>query len=390
MKFIIFNKFFPRIVETLTMADHNDQNLTPSELLLAETQSWNQLYFFIEHVTLKCALQLGIPNAILKHGKPMTLSKLMSSLSISPSKYPYFHRVTRIIVRYGLLILQKHEDNNVDDGDDGKGYYSLAPADRYIMKDGPWNSMEDQDSFFFKAWNCLGDWFRNEDPSAFYTAYGDLFWSKLSRDTSSGNWFHANMARDSQSFMNVLIGNELKDVFKGLTTLVDVVGGTGTVAMALTKKFPDMKCIVLDLPPVEANMLGSENLEFVAGDMFQKIPAANAVLLKWILHDWNDEECVKILKNCKDAITGSGKVIIIDLVMENPELDDESFQAQLFIDMLMLVFLGRKERNKKEWENFSLMLILLLQTYFDSWFKGGGLTSPLTSLSEANEFARTL
>ncbi|KAM3363870.1 hypothetical protein P3S68_018724 [Capsicum galapagoense] len=59
------------------MADHNDQNLAPSELLLAKTQSWNQLYFFIEHVTLKCALQLGIPNAITKHGKPMTLSKLI-------------------------------------------------------------------------------------------------------------------------------------------------------------------------------------------------------------------------------------------------------------------------------------------------------------------------
>ncbi|KAM3288675.1 hypothetical protein P3S67_022105 [Capsicum chacoense] len=262
------------------MADHNDQNLTPSELLLAETQSWNQLYFFIEHVTLKCALQLGIPNAITKHGKPMTLSKLMSSLSISPSKYPYFHHLTRILVRYGLLILQKHEDTNVDDGDDGKGYYSLAPADRYIMKDVPWNSMEDQDSFFFKAWNCLGDWFRNEDPSAFYTAYGDLLWNKLSRDTSSGNWFHVNMARDSRSFMNVLIGNEFKDVFKGLTALVDVGGGTGTVAIAITTKFPDMKCIVLDLPSVVANLHGSENLEFVAGDMFQKIPPANAVLLK--------------------------------------------------------------------------------------------------------------
>ncbi|PHU20659.1 hypothetical protein BC332_11810 [Capsicum chinense] len=228
------------------MADHNDQNLTPSELLLAETQSWNQLYFFIEH-----------PFKISLFPPPYTNN---SSLWLVDST--------------------KNEDNNVDDGDDGKGYYSLAPADRYRMKDGPWNSMEDQDSFFFKAWNCLGDWFRNEDPSAFYTAYGDLFWSKLSRDTSSGNWFHANMARDSQSFMNVLIGNQFKDVFKGLTTLVDVVGGTGTVAMALTKKFPDMKCIVLDLPPVEANMLGSENLEFVAGDMFQKIPAANAVLLK--------------------------------------------------------------------------------------------------------------
>ncbi|KAJ8534220.1 hypothetical protein K7X08_007544 [Anisodus acutangulus] len=331
------------------MADHNE-NLTPSELLQAETQSWNQLYFFIEHVILKCALQLGIPNAITKHGKPMTLSKLIAALPISPSKFPYFHRLTRLLVRYGLLILQKHEDNDVDVDDDDKGYYSLTPADSYVMKNGPWNSMEDQDTFFFKAWNCLGDWFKNEDPSAFYTAYGDYFWDKLSRDPSSGNWFNENMARDSRSFMNVLIGDEFKDVFKGLTSLVDVGGGTGTVAMVIAKNFPDMKCIVLDLPPVVANLKGSENLEFVAGDMFEKVPPANAVLLKSILHDWNDEECLKILKNCKKAITGSGKVIVIDMVMENPELDDESIQAQLFIDMLMMVFLGSKERNKKEWK----------------------------------------
>ncbi|WMV52739.1 hypothetical protein MTR67_046124 [Solanum verrucosum] len=331
------------------MANHNE-NLTPSELLQAETQSWN-LYFFIEHVTLKCALQLDIPNVITKHGKPMTISKLMSSLPIRPSKFPYFHRLTRILVHYGFLILQKHDDNDVDDD---KGCYSLAPADRYVVKDGPWNSMEDQDSFFFKAWNCLGDWFKNDDPSAFYTAYGDLFWSKLSSDSSTGNWFNENMSRDSRSFMNVLIGNEFKDVFEGLTSLVDVGGGTGTVAMSIAKNFPDMKCIVLDLPPVVANLQGSENLEFVAGDMFQKIPPANAVLLKSILHDWNDEECVKILKNCKEEIRGSGKVIIIDMVMENPELDDESVQAQLFIDMLMMVFVGSKERNKKEWEKLFL------------------------------------
>lgn len=68
------------------------------------------------------------------------------------------------------------------------------------------------------------------------------------------------------------------------------------------------------------------------------------------MHDWNDEECVKILKNCKEALRGSGKVIIIDMVMENTELDDESVQAQLFIDMLMMVFVGSKERNEKEWE----------------------------------------
>lgn len=75
---------------------------------------------------------------------------------------------------------------------------------------------------------------------------------------------------------------------------------------------------------------------------------------QWILHDWNDEECVKILKKCKEAITSKGKegkVIIIDMMMENEkgDIDDESVETQLFFDMLMMVLVSGKERNEKEW-----------------------------------------
>ncbi|KAF3681463.1 hypothetical protein FXO37_02904 [Capsicum annuum] len=273
----------------------------------------------------------GIPNDLTKQGKPMTLSKLMSSLSISPSNNPDFHRLTPIVVRYGLLILQKHEDNNVDDGDDG-------------------------------------DWFRNEDPNAFYTAYGDLFWSKLSRDTSSGNWFHANMARDSQSFINVLIGNEFKDVFRGLTSLVDVGGEMNRHTFKIEP-----------LPPFQRGILWLYKPDFIRRFRTSKCDHSNrkpAAATPFGCAHWVNSPCAQPASNIrvfnrtrqarcdrldskalpgnrsqsKNAITGSGKVIVIDMVIENPELDDESFQAQLFIDMLMMVFLGSKERNKKELE----------------------------------------
>lgn len=75
--------------------------------------------------------------------------------------------------------------------------------------------------------------------------------------------------------------------------------------------------------------------------------------LQWILHDWSDEECVKILKRCKEAITSrkdkKGKVIIIDMMMENQKGDEESIETQLFFDMLMMVLVEGKERNKEEW-----------------------------------------
>jgi len=73
---------------------------------------------------------------------------------------------------------------------------------------------------------------------------------------------------------------------------------------------------------------------------------------QWILHDWSDEDSVNILKKCKEALSRKGKegkVIIIDMVVDKEMKDDESFETQLFFDMLMMVFFTGKERNKKEW-----------------------------------------
>ncbi|KAI9377668.1 hypothetical protein POPTR_019G093200v4 [Populus trichocarpa] len=72
---------------------------------------------------------------------------------------------------------------------------------------------------------------------------------------------------------------------------------------------------------------------------------------KWILHDWNDEECVKILKKCKEAIKDreGGKVMIIDMMMENQKGEDESIETQIFFDMLMMILVTGQERNEKEW-----------------------------------------
>jgi len=73
------------------------------------------------------------------------------------------------------------------------------------------------------------------------------------------------------------------------------------------------------------------------------------------MHNWSDEECMNILKKCKEAITKEGKkgkVIIIEAVMDDDgKRDDELVETQLFFDMVMMVFVTGKERNKKEWMN---------------------------------------
>ncbi|KAK9150367.1 hypothetical protein Syun_008676 [Stephania yunnanensis] len=87
------------------------------------------------------------------------------------------------------------------------------------------------------------------------------------------------MAADSIVVSSVFV-TKCKDIFKGLTSVVDVGGGFGIMARVIAETFPHIKCTVLDLPHVVASCKGTENLEFVAGDMFQAIPSADALLLK--------------------------------------------------------------------------------------------------------------
>lgn len=72
---------------------------------------------------------------------------------------------------------------------------------------------------------------------------------------------------------------------------------------------------------------------------------------QWVLHDWSDEECVKILKKCKEAINGGrGKVIIVEMVVEEKKGSEEATQTQLAWDVQMMVLTSGRERNRREWE----------------------------------------
>ena len=74
--------------------------------------------------------------------------------------------------------------------------------------------------------------------------------------------------------------NDCKPVFEGLTSLVDVGGGSGNTAKIISEAFPMLKCIVFDLPNVVEGLTGNNYLSFVGGNMFESIPEADAILLK--------------------------------------------------------------------------------------------------------------
>ncbi|KAI3711123.1 hypothetical protein L2E82_40982 [Cichorium intybus] len=87
------------------------------------------------------------------------------------------------------------------------------------------------------------------------------------------------MASDARLVSSFIIKHCAR-AFEGLTSVVIVAGVTGTIAKAIAKAFPNIKCICFDLPHVVSGLEGSKNMSYACGDMFEAIPKADAVLLK--------------------------------------------------------------------------------------------------------------
>jgi hypothetical protein len=138
------------------------------------------------------------------------------------------------------------------------------------------------------ASQCLPEWLQNEhDTTAaetpFMMAHGAGFFGYTSRDLEFNELFNEAMGADSRFVVEIVVC-ECGEVFAGVTSLVDVGGGDGTMAKAIAKAFPHVRCTVLELPQVVDSVPVDGTIEFVAGDMMEFIPPADAVLLKVRVH----------------------------------------------------------------------------------------------------------
>ncbi|XP_050275341.1 trans-resveratrol di-O-methyltransferase-like isoform X4 [Quercus robur] len=328
-----------------------------SELFQVQCHLYKHIFSYIDSMSLKCAIQLGIPDTIHNHGQPITLQELVSKLNIHPEKTSCVHRLMRLLVHSGFFAKTIVHENQEKEKEEEA--YTLTPSSRLILKENVTSLspfvLAMLDPALVSPWQFLGDWFQGSELTPFEKAHGKGLWDYCNQNPEYNNIFNEGMASDSRQ-MNLVV-KDYKPIFEGLGSLVDVGGGTGTVARIISEAFPHMKCTVFDLPHVVANLPDSKNLKFVGGDMFQYIPPADAILFKWILHDWSDEECVNILKNCKEVITSKGKegkVIVIDVVINQEKDEHDVTTTKLLFDALMMVLLTGKERNKKEWEKLFL------------------------------------
>jgi O-methyltransferase domain len=145
--------------------------------------------------------------------------------------------------------------------------------------------------------------------------------------------------------------------FGAISHLMDVGGGSGELIGAVVKEYPHIRGTVFDLPRCAdaangyLNHVGiSDRAVFLAGDFFQAVPAvADAIILKSVIHDWNDERSCTILQNCRRALPKDGTLILVERLMPgSPSFNDED-KAHALSDLNMLRGPGGLERTEKEY-----------------------------------------
>jgi 2-polyprenyl-3-methyl-5-hydroxy-6-metoxy-1,4-benzoquinol methylase len=142
--------------------------------------------------------------------------------------------------------------------------------------------------------------------------------------------------------------------FSSIGSVVDVAGGQGSLLLSILQAHSDMKGILFDMPDVieraKSHMIDngvSNRCQLIAGNFFESVPAgADAYILKHIIHDWDDERAIAILKQCHQAMADNGRVLVVELVI--PTGNDPFVGKMLDVNMLVMCP-GGKERTAEEY-----------------------------------------
>ncbi|WCJ30893.1 Pluviatolide O-methyltransferase [Euphorbia peplus] len=334
------------IDEKIKFQDHDH-----GHLLKSHAHIWNHTFNFIKSMSLKCAVELNIPDIIHNHGGPMTLSELESCLSsLDPSKSQHLPRLMRVLVDSGFFSLRENG-------------YLLTAESLLLLKDHPLTArpyiLAVLDPILVQPWQFLSAWFRessNTNSTPFSLANGRTFWDLAGKNPRFNGFFNDAMASDSFLIGEVLV-KKCKKIFDGVHDVLDVGGGTGKMAKAIVDAFPRLNCTVMDLPHVVSGLEDCDNLRFIAGNMFDYVPPADLIMFKMVFHLLNDEESIKVLKKCKEAILlkkdgdgGVKQVIIMDIVMDKDnQVHHLASETTKLYDLEMMVLVSGIERNENQW-----------------------------------------
>jgi hypothetical protein len=240
------------------------------------------------------------------------------------------YRLLRALSAFGLF----HEDD--------ERRFSLTELGDALRSDAP-ESVAGWAAFVGRrnirdAWSALEDSIRTGE-NAFKLAHGMSVWEYRAQNLEESEIFDRAMASSSHLVIRSLI--EAYD-FGRFGTIVDVGGGNGTLLRALLDEYPQLNGVLFDQPHVVEGVDPGERGSVVAGSFFESVPqGGDAYLLKWIIHDWEDEEAVAILRKVRER---GGALLLVERLVGPPNEGPETKMG----DVNMLVGPGGQERTLDE------------------------------------------
>ena len=276
--------------------------------------------------------------AELLAGGPKSIDELAGAAEADP---PSLYRLLRLLAGEGVF----------EELADGR--FAQTPLSEMLRGDHDLSlrarAVFDGDEGTWRAWGNLLHSVRT-GTSAFDHALGTGLFDYLKENPEASADFDALMAEQTGHWTGAIAAAY---DFAGLETVVDVGGGNGALLAGLLGAHPDLRGVVFDQPHVVAGAPRileaaglSERCRIAEGDFFDSVPGGgDAYLLKFILHDWGDEDCAAVLKNCRRAMAESGRLLVIEILVEPGNTPDYG----RYLDLHMLVVAKGRERSEDEY-----------------------------------------
>jgi hypothetical protein len=196
--------------------------------------------------------------------------------------------------------------------------------------------------YFWSTWGHLLDSVRTGE-NTFRMLHGTSVWEYRAERPEEAAIFDGAMTSQTVRVEDAVV--DAYD-FGRFRVVMDVGGGRGTLLAAIVDAHPHLEGVLFDQEHVVSQAVLAERCRAIAGSFFDTVPQeADAYVLKWIIHDWEDEDAIRILRTVSRAVSPDGVVLLIEDDLGAP---NESPRAK-FADLNMLVMPGGRERSIDEY-----------------------------------------
>lgn len=285
------------------------------------------------------AAELGIADLLAE--KPRTAEELAEQAGAHGRS---LYRVLRALAGMGIF------------AEDAQGRFSLTPIAEHLRSDVP----DLHRSFaimmgaeFYQSWGNLLSAVRT-GKEAYLKTYGVPFFQYMTEHPERHKIYDAAMEGFAVAETESMVDAYDFSAFK---TVIDVGGGNGLVLASILRQHRDVEGILFDLPAVAertraifSGMGLDGRYQVVGGDFFSSVPAgADAYVLRHIIHDWDDDDAIQILRNCREAMNPDSRVLVVEIPI--PQGNEPCFGK--WLDLMMLVVGGRERTEEQYRQLFS-------------------------------------